>query len=176
MKRKFNPQQNPNAWSCLPTAFAISQHVPVEDWIRCVGHDGSEIVRAGLPDPLCRRGFHPQEMIRLCLLDGYAVTRVELAGQSTPALGTYEAVRFDFGGWDSFVKQMYTSRGVLDVRTNVGTGHAMAYEGQGDCALICDPANNSVFEFKNVSDAENRNRFIVALWRIDLIDVVRNKA
>ena len=163
------PQQNPNAWSCLPTAFAISRGVELERWLDYVGHDGSEIVRAGLPDPICRKGFHPNEMIRICLLHYEAVTRIELVGQATPG-GQYDPTTFDFGGWPEFERHLFNSRGVLDARTAVGLGHAMAYEGHGDHAIICDPANGLTFQFREAKDAEKRDRFITALWRIDRIE------
>ena len=47
----------------------------VETLIRQLGHDGSEIVRPG-PEPLCRRGFHPQELIQICCED-YIVETLE---------------------------------------------------------------------------------------------------
>ena len=35
-------QRSPNAWSCMPTAFAMAVNAPVEDLILSIGHDGSE--------------------------------------------------------------------------------------------------------------------------------------
>lgn len=60
-------QVQPNPWSCLPTAFATATHIKVEDLIQKIGHDGSEIVFPKLPDPLCRRAFHPQECMKAIL-------------------------------------------------------------------------------------------------------------
>ena len=46
----------------------------------------------------------------------------------------------------------------------------MAYEGRGDHALICDPGKGGeVFEFRLPQDTEQRDRFLVALWRIESI-------
>jgi hypothetical protein len=163
-------QKNPNAWSCLPTAFANVLDLELDRVLFYLGHDGSEIVRAGLPDPLCRKGFHPHELIRLCLEMQRAVTRYELIGQATPG-NTFDPTVFDFGGWPPFITQMYNSLGVLDVRTSMGVGHAMSYRGNGDHAEICDPANGEVFEFSDPADTEKHGRFITALWRIDRINI-----
>jgi len=58
--------RSPWPWGCRWTA-----------WLDRIGHDGSQIVNS-LPEPLCRRGFHPQEFMDLCLDQHYAVTRIEL--------------------------------------------------------------------------------------------------
>ena len=49
----------------------------VSELVKELGHDGSELVRPG-PEPLCRRGFHPQELIQICAHSrGYAVETLE---------------------------------------------------------------------------------------------------
>lgn len=60
-------QISPNAWSCLPTAFAMCLNVPVKEVIRDIGHDGSEIIFEDYPEPMCRRGFHTSELMDYCL-------------------------------------------------------------------------------------------------------------
>lgn len=60
-------QRTPNRWSCVPTAFAMALGLPVEQVIKRCGHDGSEILFPGLPEPQCRQGFHLQEMVDVCL-------------------------------------------------------------------------------------------------------------
>ena len=164
-------QRNPNSWSCLPAAFATALEVPLEAVIGIVGHDGSEITHAGLPEPMNRRGFHPQELIKMCLEDEMAVTRVELFPQARPYsdYSMSDLKSFDTGGWKWFRKSLFHSTGVIDCRTAVGTGHAMAYQGMGNHALIYDPANGDEFEFRKPEDTEGRDRFLVALWRLDEI-------
>jgi hypothetical protein len=58
-------QRSPNRWSCLPTAFAMVLRLPVAKVIAGLTHDGSEVAWPQLPEPLCRRGFHIQELIFL---------------------------------------------------------------------------------------------------------------
>jgi len=55
-------QKSPNRWSCLPTSFAMAADIPLSELLAEIGHDGSEIVDPGKPDPLCRRCFHPEEI------------------------------------------------------------------------------------------------------------------
>jgi len=66
--------KQPNRWSCLPTAIAMLINKSVDDVIRAVGHDGSEIIWPELPEPNNRRSFHPQEMYPLIIENGYLVT------------------------------------------------------------------------------------------------------
>ena len=70
--------RKPERWMCLPASFAMVLDLPLADIFDEIGHDGSQIVWPDLPEPMCRRGFHPQELIHLCLNHGYAATRVEL--------------------------------------------------------------------------------------------------
>ena len=56
-------QKQPNRWSCVPTAFANLLDIDVKYLIDQIGHDGSSIIFPHLPEPLCRRGFHPQEVL-----------------------------------------------------------------------------------------------------------------
>ena len=69
-------QKSPNGWSCLATAFAIGLNIRVEELIRMVGHDGSEIIN-DLDEPYCRRSFHPQEISVVCLNHRIAVIPME---------------------------------------------------------------------------------------------------
>lgn len=72
----MKPQQQPNGWSCLPTAFATAIDFPVADLINAIGHDGSEIVHPNLRKPHCYRTFHPEEMSDVLLVKGYAITQI----------------------------------------------------------------------------------------------------
>jgi len=62
-----------SAWSCLLDSFAISFEISKIQLIKLLGHDGSEIIWYDQPEPLRRRGFHPQEFIRIGYSLGYAV-------------------------------------------------------------------------------------------------------
>ena len=70
-------QTQPNHWSCEVTAFAMALHTPVAELIEGIGHDGSEIIWPDLPDPMCRRGFHSQELVDECLKRGHSCTPIE---------------------------------------------------------------------------------------------------
>lgn len=72
-------QSSPNAWSCLAASFATVLELPFSELIYRIGHDGSWIPPewCHLTDPLCRRAFHIQEMIRVAGDFGFAVTPIE---------------------------------------------------------------------------------------------------
>lgn len=52
----------PNRWSCLATAAAMVLDTSTEKVIELVGHDGSMILWPDQPEPLCRKGFHIEEL------------------------------------------------------------------------------------------------------------------
>jgi hypothetical protein len=175
-------QKNPNAWSCLPTAFASVLNLDVDLVIAQIGHDGSEITHAGLPEPLSRRGFHTQECIEICLRDGLAVTQIEVNPCAVPAapgvrpgiMTTVHAPKMfsvitgetcD----DRFERHLFNSRGVIDCRTRGGLGHALAYEGYGTFAMISDPIDAKVFTYRKSSDATTKGLYFVSLLRLDEI-------
>ena len=165
----LSPLKNPNDWSCLPAAFAIALDIPFSEVIDCVGHDGSEISDASLPDPLCRKGFHMQEMIKMCLRYNIAATPIELqpaARVEHPRIKTSKKL-FNTGEWVWFNYNLFTSCGVIECKTMSGVGHAMAYEGCVTHASIYDPAIGDYFKFERKEDAEDRGRFLFSLWRLD---------
>jgi hypothetical protein len=53
----------PNAWSCLPTAFAIATGISLETLLQRIGHDGSSLLFNDASFPHDRRAFHVQEII-----------------------------------------------------------------------------------------------------------------
>jgi hypothetical protein len=66
--------KQPNGWSCFPTALAMIMDLEPSELFKVIGHDGSEIILAGVSDPHCRRGFHPQELNFAAWKYGYSIT------------------------------------------------------------------------------------------------------
>jgi hypothetical protein len=171
-------QKNPNAWSCLPTAFASVLNVPVELVIAQIGHDGSEITHVGLPEPLKRRGFHPQECIEVCMRDGMAVTQIEVNPCAVPTdhrgNGLTFATKLKMFSTitnetceDRFERHLFNSRGVIDCRTTHGMGHALAYEGYETFATVSNPIDGEVFMYQETADAGAQGLYFVSLFRLD---------
>ena len=79
-------QRTKGLWTCLPASFATLLGLTLDEMLQQIGHDGSEVVFEGLPDPECRRAFHPQEMIDVCESHGYAVTPIEARPTSASAV------------------------------------------------------------------------------------------
>ena len=148
-------QRNPNGWSCLLASFANTLGIKIDTLVESIGHDGGGFTHVGLPEPMCRRGFHPQEMIKVCLERGISVTRVEVFPNTKPKLpdagDPVEPVIFDTGGWEWFKSNLFNTHGVVECRTNAGLGHAMSYQGMKDHAMIYDSGTDEVFEFYVVS-------------------------
>jgi len=160
--------KTPNSWSCLPTAFAIALEVPLEAVLAIVGHDGSEERFKSLPDPQRRRGFHHQELVKMCVEDGMSVTPIELI----PAIAPYgEPIPYGDpeGELDWFFQNLRNSRGVLECRTSMGIGHAIAYNGCTHSIEVCDPRNGERFDMATLDDLQKRGLFVFSMWRVDPI-------
>ena len=157
--------RKPDRWMCLPASFAMVLDLPLAAIFEEIGHDGSQIMRPDLPEPTCRRGFHPQELVHVCLNHGHAATRVELFPvlRATPD-GAEHVVAYPDDNWVRFTRVIEQSRGVIE---GVGRrcGHAVAYE----YGHIFDPDG---CEYGYSRDACQQHGFFTQyLWRIDRIGV-----
>lgn len=124
-------------WKCLITSFSIVMGVPVSELERWVGHDGGEKVNDH-PEPACRRGFHPQELVYAAWKHGWTLTYF----QRTPILGNYGGDNIEIDLNEQFLDIVSRSRGVLWGKGKK-TQHAVAFN-QG---VIQDPDNGSKYEF-----------------------------
>lgn len=134
----MHKQFQPNQWSCLPTAFAIALDMPVDEFLRYLSHNGSEIIWPQLSEPGCRRGFHIQECIRVLDRLGYTVTPFEAVPCHAPSMDL-PPYRLLFGGSELAALKQFeiiinSSFGVLTGLSRVG--HAVAYER----GTVCDPS------------------------------------
>jgi hypothetical protein len=112
----------PNRWSCLPTAWSYVIGWPVWAIIKAIGHDGSELLWHNLPEPNCRRGFHPQELIYLGDRFGFVTTTFE----PLPVLESPGGVGGPIMIPLPFEKILKTSNGVLTGMVN-NQRHAIAW-------------------------------------------------
>ena len=153
----------PERWMCLPASFAMVLDLPLAAIFDEIGHDGSEIVEARQPEPLCRRGFHPQELVHLCLNRGHAATRVELCPVllTTPN-GMPRQISYPDGNWTRFALTIAQSRGVIE-GAGEHCGHAVAYE----YGHIFDPDGHEYDYSRGACEAHGF--FTQHLWRIDRI-------
>jgi len=135
---------NPNNWSCLPAAFAMVLGMDPEEFIKQIGHDGSD-------EPYRREslkaGFHEQECIEVLQRWGYACTPIEIMPRISPHSDGWDARSIFFGGggtqdnWDRLLYHLEYYCGVLTglytppARAEVG--HAVAWD--FDTRMIYDP-------------------------------------
>jgi hypothetical protein len=67
----------PNNWSCLPASIATCIDKEVNEVIKLIGHDGSEIMWPENEEPLNRRGFCVEEIVDVLFLIGYTPTWID---------------------------------------------------------------------------------------------------
>jgi hypothetical protein len=127
----------------LPTAFAIAYGCPVENLIKSIGHDGSEIVWPRYFEPMRRRGFHIQEIIHVLYQLGTTVTAIEAYSRLAPTESVQPRL---IDNTEIFERIVRTTRGVLTGNT-ARCGHAVAFDG----GIICDP-RGYVYRFDDNSD------------------------
>jgi hypothetical protein len=155
-------QHRPEPWMCTPLAFAMALDMPVADLLAAIGHDGSEIVFPTLPEPLCRRCFHIQELIQVALARGMAVTPVELFPVLQPAeVGPFhKTVLYADNNWRRFETTIQSSRGVID-----GTGARLRHMVAYDHGRIYDP-RGPVYDYSRLA-CEAHHFYTRCAWRID---------
>lgn len=73
-----------NRWSCSVQAAAKVMCLTTQQLIDEIGHDGGAIVFPELPEPMCRAGFHIQEIQDAAVRRGYAIMTVEAHPVATP--------------------------------------------------------------------------------------------
>lgn len=121
--------------------------IPVGEFIKMIGHDGSEQPYEDLPGQ--KAGFHEQECIEALQQLGYACTPIEIVPQMMPAPGGpirpiwFPPIQFPTGpegNWRRFIQHLKETRGVITGAKkykNKMIGHAVAwnnviYDPQGD--------------------------------------------
>jgi hypothetical protein len=156
--------RKPERWMCLPTSFAMVLDLPLSAIFDEIGHDGSPITWPDLPEPLRRRGFHPQELVHVCLSHGHAATLVELYPvlRTTPDGSDY-IIAYPDDNWARFTRIIGHSRGVIEGVNHRRCGHAVAYE----YGRIFDP-EGCEYDYSPAA-CQQCDFFPQNLWRIDRI-------
>ncbi len=160
----------PNQWNCLATAMAMALDISTADFFASAGHDGSEIIYQGFPEPINRRGHHIQEAVHVATKRGFSVTPFQLFPQTAPAKVTRGhhqpyVVRYDnherlHHNWDLFKDLIATTRGVIECDQKSPGGHALAYDNN----YIFDPDGRS-FHYSREA-LEELGLFSKCLWRV----------
>jgi hypothetical protein len=154
-------QKKPHPWSCALSSFAMALNVSSDNLTSIVGHDGGQIIFPSLPEPACRRGFHPQELIAAALTLGYMVTPFELAPalQSTPVPGSPPQL---FAIDERLRKPMFEIlvAGFRGVLTGLGfkCHHAVAF----DKGQVFDP-EGATYRF-SFAECERRRFIAQCVW------------
>ena len=129
--------KSPNKWSCLPTSFAMACDRDLDSLLLELGHNGSEIIWPTLPEPLCRRGFHIQELIYVVYHLGHCVMPFEARPCSTnQGHGSLYEIPFNQDPQQRLMAIMQGVYGVITGTTLNGQPHAVAWDG----VKIFDPA------------------------------------
>ncbi len=146
----------PNAWSCMGYAFSMALGIPFAEFIRLVGHDGSDQLYA---NKLFRRGFHIQECIDVCSHLSVACTEIQAYYGITPYLGSTEVIEIQsiekcLSRFKSYLNN--TSIGVLS-----GMGKTFGHAVLWDHGMIYDTRGNKFYTF---DDAHKNNFNPQSLW------------
>lgn len=154
-------QTKPNKWSCMATAFAMVLDLPVAEFFRELGHDGSQVIHPELSDPAGRRGVHVQECLYVALNHGRSVTPVELVPQILTCKQRLISVAYHNsleGNWRRFETLIRTTQGVVTGRARAYS-HAMAY----DRGHVYDPDTGGAFPYSR-DQCEQQGFYTQCLW------------
>lgn len=122
--------EQPNIWSCLPAAFATATGIPLETLLEKIGHDGSEIMFPDLKDPLRRRAFHTQELVRVLFDLGWIVATFEF--ESLAIIDEQHIYTVKYPNKEILIKKiLFNSFGVIcAIVKSTGKHHAVAWDGK----------------------------------------------
>lgn len=165
-------QTMPEPGLCLPTSFAMALDVPVHALLSQL-RGWHDVVFPGNPEPLCWRGIHIQELIRLARFYGWAVTPFEMYPQIAspdPVAAHYIVTWSDQTNEAAFRDVILLSRGVITgtaIRAGIGhVGHAVAY----DHGRVFDP--NGHEDHYDLEVLANRYFYPQCAWQVDRVTPV----
>ena len=159
-------QRKPNRWSCSITTLAMALHLPVERIVEEAEHDGSEIIFPHLAEPMNRRGFHSQELVRIAWQYGFSMTPIELfpRTQSTDGQHVY-LVGDKIDRHARFITSVNASCGILE-----GKGHRCQHAVYNQYGQIFDPDHNVPIYNFSFANCESRSFYANRLWIIRRIE------
>jgi hypothetical protein len=128
-------QIQPNLWSCMPVALAMILDEDFREIIEEIGHDGSEIIKTDQLEPCNRRGFHPQELAKICYSRSKALIQFDII----PSV-YFNNITYIYGDDKKYIdKLMRCNEGIL-LGTINGKDHGVAW----DKEKIYDP-NGTIY-------------------------------
>lgn len=153
-------QKKPNRWSCSITALAMALETPVADIIKEAMHDGGEIIFPHLNEPMCRKGFHSQELVRIAWLHGFAMTPLEMVPMTRATTGTHSHPVWDLPEgklFKRFKNVILNTWGIVEGLSN-RCGHTMHY----DNGTLYDP-DGYTYKYSR-KECESRGFYVNRLW------------
>lgn len=141
---------------CMVDSLAYLTRSDRQEVCRIIGHDGSEKVFP-FPDPYCRRGFTPDELIRASIVLGYIPVFIPNIRTISPMRSSSVAV--DAG--PKLFKIDASCPMAIGFRWTETKGHAVAiYNG-----MVYDPSDKSVQPLKaDESDTFGCFLFLLEHW------------
>ena len=122
----------------MACSVAMAAGIELEELLRRVGHDGSEIVHPALREPLRRRGFHIEELL-LAVANDFTFIPISPEYGMTP-----DGIHAYYGKHKpEYVRMISESKGVvLGLSIANGYGHCCAFDGD----KLYDP-NGSLYDY-----------------------------
>jgi hypothetical protein len=126
----------PNRCSCGLVSLAMLLDESLDNLILEIGHDGTEKVWPHLPEPLCYKGFHTQELLDVALTRGYALVQIDASPWGLSIESEKPNRIFTDEQEDSrMILHMEGVQGILIGEVEGGARHACAWDGK----LVYDP-------------------------------------
>ncbi len=168
----MNHQVKPNAWSCAITALAMTLDIPVEDVVKEAGHNGGKIVFPRLDEPMCRQGFHSQELVRIAWRHGYSMTPLELFPQTLSSDGTHSHLVWSED--NSLVRARFEAGVHLYPGILEGQGYQCHHAVYNSYGQIYDPdPGMPVYEF-SFENCEKRQFYVQRFWIFQQHELVQD--
>jgi hypothetical protein len=140
---------------CGPASLAMLLNLSVDEVIRLIGHDGSEIWYPKERDPHRRRGFTTQEFIDVAFQQGYAMMEIlqpeAWDGQNLDTRRLIDQFPFSRTFEDRILFYMNFAPGLVTGHYSADSYHMAAWD--NTTRQIFDPSRRGVYNFD--SDPES---------------------
>jgi len=140
----------------------MALHLPVEEIVAEADHDGHEIIFPHLSEPMCRQGFHSQELVRIAWHHGFAMTPIELF----PQILSNDQRHRHFVWWqdDSWVRARFTRIVEATVGILTGQGNRCSHAVYNHYGQLYDPDPGVPFYEFSFDNCESRDFYANRLW------------
>jgi len=140
----------------------MTLNIPILEIIKEAGHDGSDIIFPHLEEPMCRKGFHSQELVKIAWRHRFAITPIELFPRilsNDRTLTEFVWETSDTMVWARFIDFANRTIGIVEGR-GINCDHAV----HNSHGILYDPdPSGDIYQLCPI-ECKKRNFYPTRMW------------